>query len=157
MESESASDIQAKKLSSCSGDCIKGCSGEEACCWLYNYMKREEKNPEMDNTEILSLVSLFLLYFSSNLLPLFNQKGPKHLYLQDWLFHSISRKRNNTSQTLDQFQNQAHVPQPHKESPSWTCYEGERSESLTPSDVMVFRLDRLGTATLTNAPWVVKK
>lgn len=63
MESESASDIQAKMLSSCSGDCVKGCSGEEAWCRLYNYMKTEEKDPEMDNTEILPLV--FLLYFSS--------------------------------------------------------------------------------------------
>lgn len=53
MESESASDIQAKMLSSCSGDCVKGCSGEEAWCRLYNYMKTEEKDPEMDNTEIL--------------------------------------------------------------------------------------------------------
>lgn len=69
MESESASDIQAKTLSSCSGDCIKGYSGEEAWCRLYNYMKTEEKDPEMDNTEILSLVSLteivFLPYFST--------------------------------------------------------------------------------------------
>lgn len=69
MESESASDIQAKMLSSCSGDCVKGCSGEEAWCRLYNCMEREEKDPEMDNTEILSLVSLtelvFLLYFTS--------------------------------------------------------------------------------------------
>lgn len=69
MESESVSDIQAKMLSSCSGDCVKGCSGEEEWCRLYNYMKTEEKDPEMDNTESLSLVSLtemvFLLYFSS--------------------------------------------------------------------------------------------
>lgn len=69
MESESASDIQVKMLSSCSGDCVKGCSGEEEWCRLYNYMETEEKDPEMDNTEILSLVSLtemvYLLYFIS--------------------------------------------------------------------------------------------
>lgn len=108
------------------------------------------------------------LSFCSNLNSFFTVCNPSYLYLTKkaqniWICNHlvslskyIRKNKQHISQTLGQLQNQAPASHRHRESPSWTCYEGERSEILTPSDVTVFLLDQLGTATLTNAPGVVK-
>lgn len=91
------------------------------------------------------------------LLYLDQSKKLKKTLISAALLRNILCQNTSASHTLDQFQTQAHVTHRHKESPSGTCYGGERSESLMPSDVMVYLLDRPRTATPKNAPAAAKR